>query len=298
MVNSAFARSKQRGIGALALLATATTAIAATNWDHWSIPQSIEALSGSSTLINTTFIDGCAAQSRDGLTLFFNSNRAGNHDLYMATRTSKGEGFGDPVRLPAPVNGTTSDEACPTIRSGGQLYFSSNREDPAYDLYVTRHGPKGWTTPQRLGPNINSAQLDESAAFYEDDSGNEVMLFCRRNLNGTGGKIYQSVNGGPASVVAGGPNSSASDCRPSVTKDGKTMFFDSTREGGLGGPDLYYSTRSNTHEPWGTAVHLQALSSSGFDARPFISWDGSMLTYSSNRTGSKSPAPDIWFVTR
>jgi Tol biopolymer transport system component len=84
----------------------------------------------------------------------------------------------------------------------------------------------------------------------------------------------------------------------SVTRDGLTIVFDSDRTGGLEGPDLYYATRSNTAEPFGSAIHLQALSSTGFDARPYISKDGSFLTFSSNRAGSESPAPDMWFTTR
>lgn len=277
----------------------AGASVAMPSFGEWAAPTSIESLPDSSGDLNTTFIDGCASQSRDGLTLYFNSNRAGTHDIYRATRASKSEGFGNPVRLPAPVNTTANDEACPTLRPGGQLYFSSNRHDPAYDLYVSREGPKGWATPNRLGPNINVAGLlDESAAFYEDGDGNEVMLFCRRSTNGANGKIYQSVNGGPASLVAGGPHSSASDCRPSVTHDGKTIFFDSTRSGGLGAQDLYYATRSNLSQPFGSAVHLQTLSGPGFDARPFISWDGTMLTFSSVRATNEGSFPDIYFTKR
>ena len=99
-------------------------------------------------------------------------------------------------------------------------------------------------------------------------------------------------------LVTGGPHSSASDARASVTNDGLTIFWDSTRTGTLGGPDLYYATRSNTSQPFGTAIHLQDLSSPQFDARPYISKDGTFLTFSSGRAGSESAAPDMWFATR
>ena len=282
------------GAGFIALASTG--AMSPYSFGDWSTPASIEALPGSSTTLNTPAIDGCASHSPDGLTLVFNSNRTGNHDLYMATRSSTSEGFGTPVALPAPVNGPTN-EACATIANGKRIYFSSDRDDAAYDLYVTRSGPKGWSTPERLGPNINTnGALDEVAAFYEDDEGREVMIFTRR-LGGTG-KLYQSVDGGPATLTQGGPHSSASDVRASVTHNGRTIFWDSTRSGSLGGPDIWTATRSNTSEAWGQAVHVPELSSAGLDLRPFISWDGSFLTMSSNRTGSESAAPDIWFATR
>lgn len=281
------------GAGLIAL--TATAAMSAKSWGDWSTPESIEALPGSSTALNTGAVDGCASHSKDGLTLVYNSNRTGNFDLYMATRSSTSEGFGNPVRLPAPVNGP-SNEACATITNGKNIYFSSDRDDPAYDLYVAREGPKGWSAPRRLGPNINKpGELDEAATFYEDDEGREVMIFTRRV--GAAGKLYQSIDGGPASLVQGGPHSSASDLRASVTHDGRTIFWDSTRTGSQG-PDIWTATRSSTSEPWGQAVHLTELSSAGQDLRPFISWDGSFLTMSSNRAGSESAAPDIWFATR
>ncbi len=274
----------------------ASSAVAAKNWDDWSAPANLNSLS--SPDINTALIDGCASHSPDGLTIVFNSNRAGNQDLYMATRESTAEEFGAAVPMPSSVN-TSAAEACPTMANGKRLYFASNRDDPAYDIYVTRLGKIGWSAPTRLGPNINTnGVMEEAPDFYEDDEGREVMIFTRRNLAGTVADIYQSIEGGPPSLVQGGPHSSAADARASVTKNGLTIFWDSTRSGTLGGPDLYYATRSNTSEPFGTAVHLPSLSASGFDARPYISWDGTFLTFSSARAGNVSAAPDIWFATR
>jgi Tol biopolymer transport system component len=280
-----------------AAIAYASAAVAK-NWEDWSTPVNLESLPGSSAAVNSPAVDGCASHSPDGLTIVFNSNRGGNQDLYMATRSSTSEGFGAPVPLPAPVN-TSANEACPTIANGHRLYFSSDREDPSYDIYVSKRGPNGWSEPENLGPNINTpGWLDEAAAFYED-GGDQVMLFSSRQAGGAGdGNIYQSVNGGPKSLVAGGPNSSASDNRPSVTRDGLTIFFDSTRSGGLGGPDIYYATRSSASQTFGPAIHLIGLSSSEFDARATISKDGSFITFSSVRAGNESPAPDIWYATR
>ena len=275
------------------------SAAAAKNWDEWSAPVNLETLPGSSASVNTPAVDGCASHSPDGLSIVFNSNRAGNQDLYMATRSSTDEGFGTPERLPEPVNSSAND-ACATIANGHRLYFSSDRDDPSYDIYVSKRGPNGWSEPENLGANSNTpGWLDETATFYEDTNGDQVMIFSSRQAGGSGdGNIYQSVNGAPKSLVAGGVNSSASDNRPSVTRDGLTIFFDSTRSGGLGGPDLYYATRLRTSDPFGTAIHLSGLSSSVFDARPYVSKEGSFITFSSQRPGGESAAPDIWYATR
>jgi Tol biopolymer transport system component len=291
--------SKSKRCAEAALLAgvlLAGTAIAMPPFGDWSEPANLASLPGTGAGISTPAVDGCASLSPDGLTIAFTSNRTGNFEVYVASRASKSQGFGSPVRLPAPIN-TSANDACPTLVQGNRLFFSSDRDDPAYDLYVARRVAGSWSVTH-LGPNINRTGWEEESAAIFDDGNHEVMLFSRRLLDGSEGKIYQSIDGGPATLVPGGPHSSASDNRPSITHDGKTIFFDSTRYGTLGGPDLYYATRSSTSEPFGPAIHLQELSSEGFDARPFISWDGTMLTFGSARAGNPSPAPDTWFATR
>jgi Tol biopolymer transport system component len=282
---------------ALGLAMMTAAAVAMPSFGDWSAGAGIEALPGSSTNLNTPALDGCASLSPDGLTLAFNSNRTGNFDIYFANRNDTQSGFGDPVQLPAPINGSAID-SCPTLLPGKRMIFTSFRDDPAGDLYETRLGQNGWTVPRRFGPNINQPGIqDEAATVYEDDEGREVMLWSRRNAADPG-NIYQSINEGPATLVQGGPNSSAADNRPSVTHDGRTIFWDSNRFGTLGLADIWVATRSTTSESWGTAQHLGALNSTTGDTRPSISRDGTLLTFSSARTGSELPLPDIWFSER
>lgn len=269
----------------------ASAAVAMPSFGDWSAFADIETLPGSSTEINTPSLDGCASISPDGMTLAFNSFRTGNQQIYLATRSSTSEGFGDPVMLPATIN-TSGIESCPTIAQGNRLYFTRTRGDPG-DLFVSKLGPNGWSEAERLGPAINDpAVVEESASFYEDDEGRKVIVFSRRPaglLIGPGQKIYQSVDGAPATLVAGGPHSSSSDSRPSVTHDGKTIFWDSMRTGSQI-TDIWYATRSNTSEAWGQAIHLPQLSTAGGDIRPFVSWRGDMIIIGA--------ATDIQFATR
>ena len=282
------------GAGSLCVL-TAAAALAMPAFADWSSRVDIESLPGSSSEVNSPSIDGCASISPDGLTLAFNSFRSANQEIWFATRANTSEGFGDPVKLPAPVN-TTAQEFCPVITRGGKLYFSSSRGGEPGDIYVSKLGPHGWSDPQRLGPNINTAgAVEEAPTFYEDEEGRQVMLFSRRSaaaFTGAGGKIYQSVDGAPATLVAGGPNgaSSGGDNRPSVTHDGKTIFWDSFRYGSLGGPDIWYATRSTTSEQWGDAIQLSQLNSAANDTRPYVSWDGETMIISA--------ANDLWISTR
>lgn len=279
-------------------LLAATAAAAMPSFGDWTSPQNIEALPGSSANLNSPAVDGCASLSPDGLMLAFNSNRTGNFDIYIATRGNTSDGFGEPERLPAPVNGPSTD-SCPTLLQGKQMIFTSFRDDPAGDLYLTRVGPRGWAEPERFGSNINQPGIqDEVATVYEDDEGRQVMLWSRRN-GANPGDIFQSIDGGPAMLVQGGVNSSAGDNRPSVTHDGKTIFWDSTRNSEPADPDFWYATRSSTSDTWSSGERLSSLSAAGaFDGRPFVSWDGMTLIFSSARPGGTSPAPDMYFSTR
>jgi len=282
-------------VGLAALLATA--ALAMPSFGDWSAPADIESLPGSSSDVNSPSIDGCASISPDGLSLAFNSFRNLNQDIYIATRTTTSRGFGDPVLLPAPIN-TAAQEFCPTLVRGNRLFFSSSRDGGlgTGDLFVSKLGPNGWSQPEKLGPAINSSgSVEEAPSFYQDDEGREVMLFSRRPngaFTGLGGKIYESVNGAPATLVAGGPNGASSDGdnRPSVTHDGNTIFWDSLRTGSLGGPDIWYATRSSPSQPFGQAIQLTQLSTSANDTRPYVSWNGGMLIISAPN--------DMWFSTR
>jgi len=292
-MKSASSRRYLAGAGVAGLLVLATGAMAMPAFTDWSAPADIESLPGSSSDVNSASIDGCASISPNGLTLAFNSFRSGNQQIYLAHRSSTSEGFGAPEMLPEPVNGP-AQEFCPTIMQGNRLYFSSSRGGDPGDIYVSKLGPKGWSAPQNLGSSVNAAgSVEESATFYEDEDGREVLLFSRRPpgpLVGPNGKVYQSVGGAPATLVGGGVNSSSSDNRPSVTHDGKTIFWDSQRTGSLGGPDIWYATRGSTSETWGQAVHLSQVSTAAADTRPYVSWDGETLIVSANN--------DMWISTR
>jgi len=90
----------------------------------------------------------------------------------------------------------------------------------------------------------------------------------------------------------------ANDAAVTIRVDGRELMFWSTRAGGLGGADLWVSTRQNVHDPWSPPVNLGApLNSASDDVTPSISFDGRTLTFGSNRPGG-SGGNDLWMSTR
>lgn len=92
--------------------------------------------------LSTSFIDERPNVRKDGLEMFFNSNRPGSlgaTDLWVSTRESTADSWSPPVNLGAAVN-TSSGEFRPSLSfDGTTLYFHSNRPGSygSVDIYVT-----------------------------------------------------------------------------------------------------------------------------------------------------------------
>jgi len=81
----------------------------------------------------------------------------------------------------------------------------------------------------------------------------------------------QTLNSPWSSPTNLGPtvNSPADENDPRLSRDGLSLYFDSTRPGGLGGYDIWVSTRNNRTGPFGAPVNLgQAINSSADDGDP------------------------------
>jgi outer membrane protein OmpA-like peptidoglycan-associated protein/tetratricopeptide (TPR) repeat protein len=72
------------------------------------------------------------------------------------------------------------------------------------------------------------------------------------------------------------------ESQPSISSDGRSLYFVSDRTGGYGGYDIYRSVKSDKGE-WGTPINLgPAINSSGNEKSPFIHPDGKTLYFSSD----------------
>jgi len=99
--------------------------------------------------------------------------------------------------------------------------------------------------------------------------------------------IYYSENiNGEWTPIKGVSNrinlSTTWESQPSISADGKTLYFVSDRSGGFGGYDIYRSIRNESGE-WGTPINLgPVINSPGNEKSPFIHSDGKTLYFSSD----------------
>lgn len=279
----------------------------------WTAATSVEATPGTSPALNTSALEGCPSVAKDDTSLYFASTRAGGLgglDIWVSTRSDADAGWGAPVNLGAPVN-TAADEFCPTpLRNGHGFLFVSTKPGGCggADMYATRrHVKRGWADPENLGCRLNSA-ADEASPFLVGDE----LWFSSTRAGGFSAEPAGAIAGDSDLYVASvanddgavsGPilapdvNTAQSEARPNLRRDGRELFFDSNRPGGLGLFDLWSSVR-DADGSWSAPHNLGAtVNSAAGETRPSLSWDGTALYFGSTRAGGEGSS-DLYLTTR
>lgn len=212
--------------------------------------------------VNSSADDFCPSPTRLGDLFLFVSTRAGGcggSDIYWTRLRESWPG--EAVNAGCRLN-SAADEASPSLLLGHGLpvlYFSSTRPggfaaDPPgatvgdSDLYQSR-----WLLrfgEPELVPGVNTEFVDARPNVRND--GLEVVFDSNRPGTLGSQDVYASTREQPwqtwTTPANLGPNvnSAAAETRASLSGDGTTLLFGSTRPGGEGGSDVYMSTRSAT----------------------------------------------------
>jgi beta-lactamase regulating signal transducer with metallopeptidase domain/Leucine-rich repeat (LRR) protein/Tol biopolymer transport system component len=163
--------------------------------------------------------------------------------------------------------------------------------------------------PTNLGPSVNS-----SADEYDPSiSADELELYFNSYRAGglgqadiwvTTRKTKADPWGKPVNL---GPtvNSPAADNAPSISADGLSLYFSSTRPGGHGGRDIWATTRKTKSDLWSEPANLgPTVNSSADEHAPNVSSDGLELYFSGHSASPESARPggsgeaDLWVTTR
>jgi Tol biopolymer transport system component len=257
--------------------------------------------------INTPGFDGGPSLSADGLTLCLASNRpggVGRDDLWVSSRKSTRDAWQIPVNLGATINSAEGD-ASPSISADGlELYFDSARSggQGSGDIWVTTRAStsEAWGTPRNLGPTLNSSSADSVPKLSSDGLS---LFFASARPGGFGVRdVWVATRTSRAEPwqapinLGAAVNSPAHEWCPGISPDGLTLIIQSDRAGGLGGDDLWVTTRATPSSPWTAVVHLGGgINTPDADAKPEFSADGSTLLFMSTRPGGEGFF-DIWKV--
>lgn len=187
----------------------------------------------------------------------------------------------------------------PAFSSDGKtLFFASNRPlngdvPKDFDIWkVTRNGD-AWGLPENLGPAINTAE-DE---FYPSITANGNLYFTASYKEGKGkediyvSELKNNTYSKPISLDSA-VNSAAYEFNAFVAPDESYILFTSFgRKEDIGGGDLFISTK-NKEGVWRKAMPLKSLNSKRLDYCPYVSPDGKILFFTSERNALPTTFPE------
>jgi len=188
----------------------------------------------------------------DGRELWFTSTRSVNgqpkrdRDIWRVSRGEDGA-WGQPQRLPPPVN-SEADEYFPRVNADdGWIYFGSSRPGGAggSDIYRTQaDGVGGWRV-ENLGPNINSPGNEHEATF--STNGRRMILMADGDLYEV--EKRDADRWRQRERLGDDVNTQAAEIGPLLSLDGRALLF--ARDSGdpaLSG-ELYQRGESNYWPP-------------------------------------------------
>ncbi len=154
------------------------------------------------------------------------------------------------------------------------------------DFFISERDSLGeWTLAQRMPEPVNS-DGNEGAQSISADGRYLYFAGCGRDDGRGSCDIYVCIKNGDRwgkPINLGYPvNTEAWESQPSISSDGRTLYFCSNRAGGMGGSDLWMTVR-NDHGVWSTPVNLGPnINTPGNENSPFIHPDQETLYFSSD----------------
>jgi peptidoglycan-associated lipoprotein len=183
----------------------------------------------------------------------------------------------------------------------GMVWFTSSRDDAEgnkdhgatgqnfTDIFETRLDKKGkWSTPVPID-YLNSEFEDGTPSFSSDysevyftrcEAGKRekkgcVIMYSKRE--GTKWSEPEKINLVADSLIA---------AHPSISADGQTLYFVSDMPGGMGGKDIYRTTRTSPGSPWTKPENLGPdINTRGNELFPYIRDNGSLYFASDGQIG-------------
>ncbi len=189
-----------------------------------------------------------------------------------------------PVNMGPEIN-TADDEYLPTAKADESTLIFTRKINHNEDFYKSVKVDGKWQTATYLSNQINTPQFNEGSESISQDG--KILFFsgCNRP-DGLGHcDIYISEKKGddwgkpfdlPPPV-----NTPGWESQPSISADGRTLYFVSNRKGGYGGYDIWKSTL--TDKGWGEPENLGPNINTAYDEQsPFIHPDDSTFYFCSN----------------
>ena len=190
-----------------------------------------------------------------------------------------------PLNIGPAIN-SVEDEYLPAITADEETIIFTRQAFRNEDFYTSKKQNNEWSNATYLSRNINTPNNNEGAQSISPDG--KYLFFTACNRPDALGRcdIYLAKREGndwsePFNI--GEPiNTSGWESQPSISADGRTLYFISSRKGGYGGYDIW-SSELNDDQSWTVPVNLGPNINTKYDeTSPFIHSDNESLYFSSD----------------
>ncbi|PJJ79524.1 OmpA family protein [Mucilaginibacter auburnensis] len=190
----------------------------------------------------------------------------------------------NPINVGKAIN-TPADEYSPVITADEKTIIFTRQINANEDFYQSNKIDTNWQKASYLSERINTPNFNEGSESISPDGKYLFFTGCNRPDGMGRCDIYVVLKKGndwDKPFNLGAPiNTSGWESQPSISSDGRTLYFVSNRAGGYGGYDIWKSTLTN--KGWGTPENLGPTVNTPYNEQsPFIHPDDSTLYFCSD----------------
>ncbi|MBA3679643.1 MAG: PD40 domain-containing protein [Bacteroidetes bacterium] len=228
-------------------------------------------------------------------------NTGGNHSDLYETKLDKNGKWSTPVLLPPSISSAVNEGQGWVSKKGDMIFFTRCPEEKNKQvkcgLYMAKKQGSTWGVATRLPFNNDSVQFGHPTLSADG----KFLYFASRMPGGYGGiDIWRCTYDAKANVwgqpTNAGPavNTEGDEMYPTVSDDGKKLYFSSNYHPGMGGLDIFVAEAGADGKFSKAVENLKSPINSSFDDFGIIYEGKKQRGYlTSNREGGKG-SDDIW----
>lgn len=189
---------------------------------------------------------------------------------------------------------STADEYINALQLNGEMllftrrFVDSSRDNPGYlneQFFYSTLVDKTWSKAEKL--KLSWTNQEQIGAMAISADGLKLYFAACGWQYGNGScdlyvSEYKDDKWNEPINLKGLINSNSWDSQPSVSADGKELYFASKRSGGAGGSDIWMSTLKEDGFSWSQPKNLEEINTEGNEMAPFIHPDGKTMYFSSD----------------
>ncbi|MEQ9423133.1 MAG: OmpA family protein [Cyclobacteriaceae bacterium] len=205
------------------------------------------------------------------------------------------------------INTSAYDEIIPVIDPTGELLYFSRRNHPDnaggagdnVDIWYARRSGSEWGDAKHMEAKLNNGGFNFISSTY--DSWKRVIVGAVYHEDGrmSSGPSEASYNGSdwtwPRPLNVQNWYNNNHQVNYHLSSDQKLMVIAAERDDSKGQKDIYISEDKGSY--WSEPVNMGSMNTSADETTPFLSADGNVLFFSSNRDGGEG-SYDVYAVIK